>query len=747
MKKYFKVVLFMFFLFFVASCSRQSKTEEHIHTWDKGSVTENATCQKRGVLTYNCSGCNEKKTDFIEKLEHTIVVDEAVLPTCVSDGLTEGSHCSLCMEILIPQEKISALGHTTVIDAEIKATCSKEGLTEGSHCLVCNEVIIAQEAIKALGHDIVNHPGKAATCSEDGYKDYETCNRCDLNTYEVIAKFGHTEEVLEGKAATCTEKGLSDGLFCRYCEEVLIIQEEISALGHDLTLHNAKNATCTLNGYRSYEECSRCDYTTYEEILALGHSIIIDEKIDPTCTESGLTEGSHCSVCKEVMIKQEEIPAIGHNIISYDALSPTCEEDGHSSYEACDRCDYTTYKKIPALGHEEVKDPAIDATCTETGLTEGSHCYICKKTLIVQEEIQALGHEFDFTDFSYKDSFGHANECINCDAINEIKAHISSGEASEDFAEICTECNYIITPATGHTTHTPKDEWKSDETHHWNECVGCNLEKINYAEHNWDDGTITLEATCDTNGITLYTCLDCNKTKTEMITSLGHDEVIDEAVSPTCTLEGLTEGSHCLRCEIVLVRQTIIEALGHSYDDGTVTKEATCTKEGILTIKCIDCGEEYEEIIEIIPHQYSSNYFYDEESHWNECECGEKENIIKHILEEEITKNPTATEEGIIKYSCTSCEYSYTESIPNLSEGLLGEIVFKGYSVSYDGKSHNVYVLNLPKEFEVSYEGNGVTEIGEHIIVAKIYYNDTLVKELTAVINIVKPSDVELPLV
>lgn len=55
---------------------------------------------------------------------------------------TEAQKCTVCGKELAP-----AKGHTPVVDAEVKPTLSKEGKTEGSHCSVCGEVIIAQQVI------------------------------------------------------------------------------------------------------------------------------------------------------------------------------------------------------------------------------------------------------------------------------------------------------------------------------------------------------------------------------------------------------------------------------------------------------------------------------------------------------------------------------------------------------------------------------------------------------------------------
>ena len=59
----------------------------------------------------------------------------------------------------------------------------------------------------------------------------------------------------------------------------------------------------------------------------------------------------------------------------------------------------------------------------------------------------------------------------------------------------------------------------------------------------------------------------------------NHVEVIDNAVDPTCTTSGLTQGKHCSICGAILKAQTVIPVLGHSLEhhDG---KEATCTEIG-----------------------------------------------------------------------------------------------------------------------------------------------------------------------
>lgn len=69
-------------------------------------------------------------------------------------------------------------------------------------------------------------------------------------------------------------------------------------------------------------------------------------------------------------------------------------------------------------------------------------------------------------------------------------------------------------------------------------------------------------------------------------------------------------------------------------------------------------------------------------------------------------------------------------------------------NVTYTGDIFSIYVENLPSGYTVNYEGNGVSAVGVHNVVAKIMdANGTVVKELTATITINDGFDVELPLV
>ncbi|MCI6992348.1 MAG: fibronectin type III domain-containing protein [Clostridiales bacterium] len=71
-----------------------------------------------------------------------------------------------------------------------------------------------------------------------------------------------------------------------------------------------------------------------------------------------------------------------------------------------------------------------------------------------------------------------------------------------------------------------------------------------------------------------------------------HDEVTDSAKTETCDEDGLTGGSHCSECGLVLQKQTVIPATGHVYGELIPEVQATCEKEGVVAhYQCSKCNK------------------------------------------------------------------------------------------------------------------------------------------------------------
>ena len=207
--------------------------------------------------------------------------------TCTEDGLTDGSVCSVCGEILKAQEKINALGHKYVAKVTA-ATCTEGGYTTYT-CSVCGDTYVGDKTA-ALGHDWVIKPAVAPTCTETGLTEGKSCARCGLVETEqkVVPALGHTEVIDAGKAATCTEDGLTEGKHCSVCGAVIVAQEVIKATGHDFASEyeyddNQHWHVCVKCGALSTKEDHVHDIKLDDKLYCVcGHSIPAPTEPDPT---------------------------------------------------------------------------------------------------------------------------------------------------------------------------------------------------------------------------------------------------------------------------------------------------------------------------------------------------------------------------------------------------------------------------------------------------------------------------------
>ena len=110
----------------------------------------------------------------------------------------------------------------------------------------------------------------------------------------------------------------------------------------------------------------------------------------------------------------------------------------------------------------------------------------------------------------------------------------------------------------------------------------------NYVSHTHSYKDVVTAPTCTEKGHTTHTC-SCGDSYVDTYTDpLGHDLKDDAAVAATCTTAGTTAGKHCTRCDYKEGMETIA-ALGHAWDEGMVTKEATETTQGSMTYTCTRC--------------------------------------------------------------------------------------------------------------------------------------------------------------
>lgn len=295
-------------------------------------------------------------------------------------------------------------------------------------------------------------------------------------------------------------------------------------------------------------------------------------------------------------------------------------------FESWERIDENTHTgQCAVCGHVENTEHTWDTgavikknTCTEPGTAvyvctgcrevrvselppQHSYDHGCDAKCNVCGQTRSISHTY-VEDWQY-DADGHFQSCTLCGEVPAKHKHIPDRvEATAELPVSCEECGYIITPALSHKHHYAKTlTW--DGENHWYACSGC-MEKDSMEAHSFDGDC---DAVCDT----------CGYTRT-VIHQIGEDWHSEE----DCHYRV------CLLCG------EKVDVLYHA--PGEDATEFTPKS-------CLVCGKE---ISPALGHSMSQEWFFDEEVHYRQCQCGEKSELAAHSWSEH-------GENGVV--SCTVC--------------------------------------------------------------------------------------------
>ena len=329
-------------------------------------------------------------------------------------------------------------------------------------------------------------------------------------------------------------------------------------------------------------------------------------------------------------------------------------------------------------------------------------------------------HMCSFPGIMSYDEKNHWRECSCGEKIDIEQHNWNEGKVIQEPTESllgvklysCINCSQTKEEFIDMIEHSHTHNLKSNESYHWYECV-CG-DKIYEAPHTWDAGQMPIIPTEDKEGLKVFTCLDCQRTKEEILEKLEHSHYFNDMlysdeyyhwyqcicgvkndisnhnfgkvltlIEPTEETTGL-ELHNCYVCGIE--KEVVIPELGHVHnfnvinynetehfsecrcgerieiqehilDEGQVVYEQSCTSEGAILYSCNICTYSYNESLEKLPHSYSGDWVKDENNHWYECECGDKKELSGHEFIIEEISAPTCIEDGLDKYTCSECLY------------------------------------------------------------------------------------------
>ena len=429
----------------------------HVHTETVNStaVTENATCEEKGKITYTAE-FGENKYGFTTQ---TAVVENAVLGH--DWGETEYTWNSNNSEATAKHTCKRDPAHTeeetvnTVYSVVKAATCTEKG--EGKFVATFTKFAATEKTvdIPATGH-------KWGKPTYEWSADHSTLTGkvvCENDSSHVhTEKARVTSKTL--KEATCTEKGKVE-FTAEFGANIYGFEKQIKTVDTPALEHDWGETEYTWNSDNSEatakHTCKRNSAHTEEETVNTVYSVVKAA----TCTEKG--EGKFVATFTKFAATEKtvDIPATGHKwgkptyewsadhstltgkvvcendsshvhtekarVTSKTLKEATCTEKGKVEFTAEFGANIYGFEKqiktvdTSALGHKLVHHAAKAATCIAEGSIEYWECTVCKKL------------------YSDKDA---KNEVTTIVTPKNPKNHVGETELKNAKAATCTESGY-----------------------------------------------------------------------------------------------------------------------------------------------------------------------------------------------------------------------------------------------------------------------------------------------------------------
>lgn len=226
------------------------------------------------------------------------------------------------------------------------------------------------------------------------------------------------------------------------------------------------------------------------------------------------------------------------------------------------------------------KVEAKEATCTEKGNKAYYKCS-CeqmfadkdaqKKITLAEVEIEAKGHEYE-TEYT-KDAKYHWKKCKNCDAVTEKQEHTSSGEATEENAETCTVCGYVI--------HEKLQKESNDSSMQW--------QTLNKAKLVTEKAFADYKAGKESNKSDIANVV-AQALKENSLSNVAYEIISYEKTEPTSATEGKISGIVSLAiggCSTQVPFNYVIAKVAEPQKPAQITGKGAQTTDGQIKISWI----------------------------------------------------------------------------------------------------------------------------------------------------------------
>lgn len=211
----------------------------------------------------------------------------------------------------------------------------------------------------------------------------------------------------------------------------------------DFTLHNA-----TVNVVAAPKPATNIKLNKSETTIYTGNTETLVATVEPSDTTDTV-----------VWTSSKESVATVDNTGKVTAVAPGTATITAKAGVKTATCTVTV-ENAPCTHTSKTPIPAKASTCEEKGWDAYQKCEQCGKLFdtngnpidgIPYRALDDAAHDFNTSEWGYKEADGHAHVCRRNPAHHDtVVAHTAGPAATETTPQTCTECGFVMQPATGH---------------------------------------------------------------------------------------------------------------------------------------------------------------------------------------------------------------------------------------------------------------------------------------------------------
>ena len=370
--------------------------DNHVHDYSYSTRKIAPSCAYEGYTLHTCICGKSEKSDFVSRLPHKEVIDAAVAATCTQTGLTQGSHCTVCKNVLVKQDVIPMIAHTPV-----GGICQRCGIP----CGVCGDDLtwtldLTTGTLAISGTGAMYDWEYSFDTPWEGYA-YDQIKSVQIPKGTTsIGKFAFGDcEGLTSVSIPTTVTKIGDSAF-RGCEGLnqITIPDSVTSIGYaafsrcsSLTSFVIPDSVIEIGDSLFYGCSSLTDITFPAGITTIGYSMfrecgsLTEITIPASITGIGSYAFRDCSALTSILF-DGSAPSFAENAFTHVTANAICYDDrtGWTSRVMKDYGGNITWNCL-----HNYKSVVTKPTCTKQGYTT----YSCGCGHVsVSDYVEATGH-------------------------------------------------------------------------------------------------------------------------------------------------------------------------------------------------------------------------------------------------------------------------------------------------------------------------------------------------------------------